>query len=337
MVITTIQPPTDSVRRLAEVLPDGCHIVIVGDEPGPREYSVPRSDLFDLETQAQLGFQLGPLLPHRHYSRKNLGYLLAMRQGAQVVYETDDDNGPLESWQPRLESVAVRQVRGEGWINVYRCFTADRVWPRGFPLEHVQESLEAIPAYDSLLVRAPIQQGLAAGDPDVDAAWRLLLGGPVSFSGSSVAIPPYAWCPFNSQSTWWWPAAFALMYLPSFCSFRMTDIWRSLVAQRCLWELGLPLVFHAPEVRQERNAHDLLRDFRDEVPGYLGNGHLASALADTPLRSGDASVADNLLSCYRRLVMEGFLPEKELPLVEAWVADCAAVSVRRREPGPSVA
>jgi len=29
-----------------------------------------------------------------------------------------------------------------------------------------------------------------------------------------------------------------LMYLPIKASFRMTDIYRSFVAQRCLWELG---------------------------------------------------------------------------------------------------
>ena len=35
-------------------------------------------------------------MPLYNYSRKNIGYLLAMRDGAEVIVETDDDNRPLE-------------------------------------------------------------------------------------------------------------------------------------------------------------------------------------------------------------------------------------------------
>ena len=48
----------------------------------------------------------------------------------------------------------------------------------------------------------------------------------------------------------------------------MTDIWRSFVAQRILQENDWAVLFHAPTVSQERNEHDLMRDFADEVPGY---------------------------------------------------------------------
>ena len=30
------------------------------------------------------------------YGRKNAGYLLAVKLGAKVIYETDDDNRPLD-------------------------------------------------------------------------------------------------------------------------------------------------------------------------------------------------------------------------------------------------
>src|SRR5581483_5657775 len=102
---------------------------------------------------------------------------------------------------------------------------------------------------------------------------------------------------FNSQTTWWWPEAFPLLYLPSFCSFRMTDIWRSFVAQRCLWELGHGLVFHASEVIQERNQHNLLRDFGDEVSGYLQNSRLTAALQELRLQPGPAAAGANLIAC----------------------------------------
>ena len=116
----------------------------------------------------------------------------------------------------------------------------------------------------------PIQQGLVDGDPDVDAVYRLVLDLPFRFErGASVALGTGAWCPFNSQNTSWWPDAYALMYLPAYCSFRMTDIWRSFVAQRIAWENGWSVLFREATVRQRRNPHDLMRDFRDEVPGYV--------------------------------------------------------------------
>src|SRR5262249_28514451 len=111
-----------------------------------------------------------------------------------------------------------------------------------------------------------------------------------------------------------------LLYLPSRCSFRMTDIWRSFVAQRCLWEMGHSLVFHPPEVIQMRNVHNLQRDFADEVTGYLKNGEIATRLASLELAPG-AGALDNLVRCYEALVQAGIFPRDELTLVEAWVND----------------
>ena len=112
--------------------------------------------------------------------------------------------------------------------------------------------------------RAPIQQGLVNGSADVDAIWRLVMDREFFFEPrASVFLEPGNWCPFNTQTTWWWPVAYPLLYIPSYCSFRMCDIWKSFVAQRCLWELDMGIVFHAPEVYQDRNVHDLMRDFRD--------------------------------------------------------------------------
>jgi hypothetical protein len=109
-----------------------------------------------------------------------------------------------------------------------------------------------------------------------------------------------------------------LLYLPSYCSFRMTDIWRSFIAQRCLWELGQGVVFHAAEVVQERNQHDLMRDFSDEVPGYRRNRELARRLQDLSLQPGRGAVTDNLRRCYDALVAAEFFPATELELLDAW-------------------
>jgi hypothetical protein len=91
------------------------------------------------------------------------------------------------------------------------------------------------------------------------------------------------------------------------------------VAQRCLWELDMGIVFHAPEVYQDRNVHDLMRDFRDEIPGYDKNREICEILARVKLKKGEAAVSENLLSCYEALVAKDIFPSKELDLLKAWL------------------
>jgi hypothetical protein len=43
------------------------------------------------------------------------------------------------------------------------------------------------------------------------------------------------------------------------------DIWRSYWAQRLLWEMGASVLFVSGTVDQVRNAHDYVKDFRDEM------------------------------------------------------------------------
>lgn len=133
------------------------------------------------------------------------------------------------------------------------------------------------------------------------------------------------WCPFNSQNTTWWKEAAPLLYLPSFCSFRMTDIWRSFVAQRIAWENGWTITFHSASVWQERNEHNLLKDFEDEVPGYLHNRKICKRLSGLELASGPANQIENLTACYTALIDLGVIEPEELGLLEAWSSDLGGI------------
>ncbi len=346
VVLTTINPPTASVRALCTALRDiAAHLVVAGDAKGPAQFNAgellePKGALSFLSLEAQVTgpFPLAKLLPTKHYCRKNVAYLHAIAAGAECIYETDDDNSPLASWKPReqfLEQLATIEATCEGgpkWANVYRHFSDEPVWPRGIPLDHIHAPIRAETWSDTLAeqhstgehmdVQCPIQQGLVNGSPDVDAIWRLTQDRDFSFDNRpSVLLPPGNWCPFNTQTTWWWPVAYPLLYIPSYCSFRMCDIWKSFVAQRCLWELGLGVVFHAPEVFQDRNPHNLMTDFKDEVPGYLQNHRIAEILESTSLQPGIEHVSGNLLRCYEALIAGGILPPEEKPLVETWLQD----------------
>lgn len=326
-VLTTIHPPTDYTRALAKRLePTGGQIVVVGDRKGPSSYVLPATTFLSYRDQLAMPLSLAKSLPVDHYSRKNIGYLKAISEAATLIYETDDDTAPNELWQIRSrETSAITAPSKSGWLNVFRLFTAENIWPRGFPLRAINDKSTLLAQHDLppvASVIAPVQQGLIDISPDVDSVWRLVFNREFRFSrGPSIQVPPGTWCPFNSQTTWWWPEAYPLLYLPSYCSFRMTDIWRGLIAQRCLWEIERGVVFHAPETNQIRNVHDLMRDFEDEVPGYLGNDRLVAILEKLRLEPGFACVTGNLNRCYRGLVDGGFFPAKEMDLLTGWLHD----------------
>jgi hypothetical protein len=329
LVVTSIAAPNATLASLARgCVEHGYEFIVIGDEASPRDFQLEGCRFYSLEEQRALGLELASLCPTRHYARKNLGYLMAMRHGATLIIETDDDNIPYSDfWRARRRHQTVRTAMNAGWLNVYRYFSDAEIWPRGFPLEHIKDSS---PSFESLAIQdvdCPIQQGLADEDPDVDAVYRLVGALPQSFRANPpVALSQGAWCPFNSQNTAWWRAAFPLMYLPAHCSFRMTDIWRSFVAQRVAWTNDWNVLFEKPTARQERNEHDLLRDFRDEVPGYLHNAAICEALSELSLPAGEDAIWDNLRSCYEKLVELQFIDAREVELVEAWIADVKELS-----------
>jgi hypothetical protein len=324
LVITSIAAPNDVLRMFAEGCQAiGAEFILIGDAPSPSDFSLDGCRFYGLQEQLTLPFELARLLPTRHYSRKNLGYLLARK--ASVILESDDDNIPLEPfWIERSVQHEGHVVTNNGWTNAYRYFSDQTVWPRGFPLTRVHEGVPE-PTALPVTLRSPIQQGLADEQPDVDAVFRLAhTEAPIYFRDApSVLLGQGSWCPFNSQNTTWFAEAFPLLYLPSTCTFRMTDIWRSFIAQRIAWTCGWPIAFHSATVRQERNPHDLLRDFADEIPGYLHNERICRLLGDLPLRKGVANIGAHVLTCSEALVREQYLDASELPLVEAWLRDLA--------------
>lgn len=324
LVVTSIAAPNDVLRSLAQgALAHDIHFWMIGDVPSPRDFQLEGCDFFSLDRQAETGLRTAELTPKRHYARKNIGYLLAARDGADLIIETDDDNFPRDGfWAERTRSLSVPVLSDAKWVNVYRYFTDALIWPRGLPLDEVQTPPPDFDSIPTASADCPIQQGLADDNPDVDAIYRLVLPLPLTFqTGRSVALGRNAWCPFNSQNTTFWRDAFPLLYLPAYCSFRMTDIWRSFVAQRIAWENGWSVLFHPATVYQLRNDHSLMRDFADEVPGYLQNRKIGDTLGALSLKPGVPELSANLLKCYEELVRVGVMEAREIPLLEAWIAD----------------
>jgi hypothetical protein len=327
LVVTSISAPNAVLRSLAAgAARHQIHFYNIGDSKTPSDFSLEGCDYYSLERQRASDLEFARLCPERHYARKNIGYLLAIRDGARILIETDDDNFPRDSfWLPRQRTATAAAADNAGWLNAYGFFADGVLWPRGLPLDAVQIPLPDLASLPRQARDCPIQQGLADENPDVDAIYRLLLPLPRNFRPGRVILGPGTWCPFNSQNTTWWADAFPLLYLPAYCSFRMTDIWRSFVAQRIAWVNGWNILFHEATVWQERNDHNLMRDFQDEIPGYLHNRAIGAALDALSLSPGVDNIGENLRRCYTTLTGMGLVGEAELPLLDAWLRDLGSL------------
>lgn len=332
LVITSIAPATfPALQTYAkEASVNGYDFIVIGDTKSPDVFQLDGCDFWDIKRQLQSGFSFAQNCPTKHYARKNIGYLIAIQNGTKEILETDDDNLPRpEFWTyPRERNVEALDVNNQGWVNVYHYFSDKFIWPRGIPLQELHKKLPSADTFATKNLLCPIQQGLADENPDVDAVYRLTYPLPLDFNkgAAKMALGNQAWCPFNSQNTYWFEEAFGLLYLPAYCSFRMTDIWRSFVAQRIAWENNWSVLFHESTVWQERNEHDLMKDFEDEIPGYLYNAKIANALSDLSLKAGKENILDNLIKCYDTLIDNKWVGKEEGALVRNWADDLSKIS-----------
>lgn len=331
-VVTTIHAPTAGVKAIARGLNHRHIFIVVGDCKTPAPWSEAGVEFLSIAQQDAQNLQSARAIPKNSYSRKMLGYLLAAKLGSTWIRETDDDNIPYESFfslPPEVVHARV-PIPLNTWVNIYTYFTDRFVWPRGFPLARLHDPgrTQAPGAMSTTVSQPMILQALADGDPDVDAIYRLTTGNqePITFSRHEpLLIPPGVWSPFNSQATTWHRTLLPLMYLPSTCSFRMTDIWRSFIAQKLLPGLGGSLVVTSSDVFQARNEHDLMRDFADELEGYVGYESFVETLGYVNVTGTPESLMEDMGIIYRDLIGKAFFAEDELLILDAWLHDVVAV------------
>ena len=133
IIITSIFPPTEAVEAFSKV--QDHQLIVVGDKKTPDNWQHNNVQYLSVQDQEDSGYALAKVMPYNHYCRKMLGYLEAMKQGAETIVDTDDDNIPKANWQfPSLEATYSALPGGEGFVNIYQLFTDQKIWPRGLPL-----------------------------------------------------------------------------------------------------------------------------------------------------------------------------------------------------------
>ena len=330
VVLTTINSPNPKIGKWAEV--SGNKVIVVGDNKTPCEWNHKDCDFISIEDQKKGVFKISKGLLENHYTRKNIGYLYALKNGASMIIDTDDDNYPFEQkWLELLynetPTLYLKDKESLTFKNVYTHFSNDETpfWPRGFPLNKLTTEDSIIISEDvipsSKDVTIGLWQCMVDGDPDIDAIHRLIFKKTPPFIQSQpILFGKNNLCSFNSQNTLWKnKSIFPLLYLPATVSFRFTDILRSYVAQLILNRAQIYLGFYPSTSYQERNDHNLMADFESEISMYQHTEEIFSAL-DCGVKA-NCSIGDNLINAYSSLEKIGCVDQIELQLIDYWLED----------------
>ena len=333
-VITTIaQDTTETMTVLLDKAPDFC-LLVIGDRKSPNAYALKsHQDRFiylTIDTQLTLSLEIIPLTPENSFSRKNIGFLYAIANGAKVILDMDDDNVPIEldgEFFPMIEktgtfSSPVVDVKEEGHVwNPYPYYGASQAWPRGFPLDRIVP-LHRLLNTQKVKCLPIIQQYMANRDPDVDAIYRLSHSLPMDYKSDKkrMVLPHGVFCPYNAQATMHLYKAFWSMLLPKTVSGRVSDIWRSYISEYVMSYIpNVCMMFAPPAVRHDRNSHDYMRDFYSELPLYIMASGLVDMLATHPPQM--APLEKVLRNTYLMLYEMGVLEEDDVKYVIAWIND----------------
>ena len=387
IIITTINEPTEQIIYYTKVI--GWDLIVVGDsKTNDASYKNIDCIYLGLDEQQSLFPSIYNKIPLKSYTRKMFGYLYAIKNKYEIIYDTDDDNqyiGSLDFFNnnftvlnnvdllgndlnissiSKFESDEVNaskiknsnhftfnKINGdlfikntnlytlskftngtcisgifrdnklcsqEGFVNIYKIYTDEHIWPRGIPPNHEsilrEPDLGSVPKNTSL--QCVVIQGLVNNDPDVDAYYRINVNNnPFNFEidpGYDVVMNKYSVCPFNTQNTFWTdPTTFYAMYLPVSVTFRYTDILRGVIALYQLWKNNKTIKFTFPTAVQKRNEHDLNQDFESEVSMY----NTIEDVMDLLNKNKEASLID----IYSLLEEKNIVTSDEIETLTEWM------------------
>lgn len=328
IVLTTINVPNNILEFVEKANGEWLPIV-VGDLKTPHDEvekicRAAHGVYLSPEKQMTLGFSHAAAIPWNCYDRKNIGYLFALREGAEIIYSTDDDNYPPEHWDSyvRLGKQSIEVVHSDSqWWNC--CSLGDaRITPRGYPVWLFRD--ESNYQFNKKDADVAVQVGLWLDDPDVDAMTRLICNPVVtSYIDKDVALEIGTMCPYNSQNTFisreMMPAH--MLWCCARTSFyRYDDIFAGYVGQVIGWHYGKTVKFGRPILHQTRNPHDPIKDLKSEIGGMECQRDFLSILRSIEFH--DWSKSDNLRQIvYTVLDRIPQLPEHLKTQVDTWCAD----------------
>ena len=286
IVTTTINSPTEATHKFCDIADKKDFIfVIVGDTKTPHEeyeklveehknvvYLTP-------DVQDELYPALSEIIGWKTIQRRNIGFVFAYQNGADIVATVDDDNIPYSSWGDNIllgQEIEVDEYKNIScpYFDAISTTEHNDLWHRGFPIEYLQVK-NNIEYKGKTKITPMVQAEFWDGDPDIDAICRLSKKPIVKFN----PFDPFTTkqlTPFNSQNTFLHRDV--LKYYSVFpYTGRMDDIWGAYVMQHYFPN---SVIFAKASVYQARNPQDLVKNLENEVIGYRGTLNLIDNIKD---------------------------------------------------------
>ncbi len=225
-------------------------------------------------------------IPYNTDNRRNVGFLMALDRGAEVLISIDDDNYVLDD----VDFVGEHLVTGtnvdlevlessDRWFNICSLLhssTRDEIFPRGFPYfaRRHQRDLRRERAEPARVV---INAGLWLTDPDVDAMTRLTQAPRIaSAEPDSIRLGDQTWTPINTQNTSITRDAIAAYYyvkmgfsLGGLRIDRYGDILSGYLIAKCVKTRGEAIRIGSPVADHRRTPHNLFKDLYHELAGMV--------------------------------------------------------------------
>jgi hypothetical protein len=297
--------------------------------------------------------ELAAQIPWKTDNRRNIGFLMAYRDRCNLIVAIDDDNYPKANW-PFLEGHSavgkevslLTAVGHDKWFNLCSMMqvespslgAGETVYARGFPYKRRHLKCSLIDAEVTTGI-VGINAGLWSGDPDVDAATRLVTrcNAEEKFSGDYL-LGSNTLMPINTQNT-----ALIRDAIPAYYYVKMGhpvggmkldrfgDIFSGFFVQKCAQAVGHKVKIGSPVVEHRRSPHNLYKDLWNELAGMVVIDDMTELL-ETPLSTA-SSYSDATLELAERLrewsaKQEGFLWDDSLRSYFNNVADNMSLWVK---------
>lgn len=280
----------------------------------------------DFEAQESFLRKVGlspELVPYNSDNRRNVGYLMALRDGNDFMISIDDDNycdAHYDCFEEHAvvcgQSCETDVVESDsGWFNICELLEtepAHNFYARGFPYFARHRTPRVRWGWEQETVR--VNAGLWLSEPDMDGISWLVSPVCVSrFKGQSLVLNHRTWSPINTQNT-----ALARDVIPSYYFVRMGyplggvpidrygDIFSGYFSQACVRHLGHSVRVGSPAAVHRRNSHNYLRDAANEMACIQLLEDLLEWLPEQKLEGKDYCEAYTSLSHYLEESLFGF-------------------------------
>lgn len=220
-------------------------------------------------------------VPYNSDNRRNIGYLMALRDGVDFVISLDDDNycDPDADCYDKHGIVTAAESRGEmastdsGWFNICELMTCEPTpiaYARGFP--YAQRHKPARPVFSEVVAPVRLNAGLWLSEPDMDAiSWLVNPTRTAALRRQRVLLGNSSWTPINTQNT-----ALHRDLLPAYYFLRMGyplagvaidrygDIFSGYFVEKCVHAIGHVMAAGEPAAIHRRNKHNYMSDAWNE-------------------------------------------------------------------------